>query len=159
MADRAREFGEIYARHARDVFRFALSLSGDRDDAEDVTSEAFVRAYASRQPIRTETVRAYLFTIARHYWLETLRRRRPQVPLDESLPSSGGNPTATTEHASQLDAVDARLVRLPEIDRTALVLRAVHELPYAEIARVLGISEVAAKVKVHRARRALADLR
>lgn len=45
-------FGEIYARHAADVYRFALRLCGDRADAEDITSEAFARALSSDAPIR-----------------------------------------------------------------------------------------------------------
>src|SRR5580765_1119334 len=56
-------FGELYARYAQDVYRFALYLSGDRHEAEDITSETFVRAWTATVPIRTETVKGYLLTI------------------------------------------------------------------------------------------------
>jgi sigma-70-like protein len=48
-------FGELYARYAQDVYRFALYLSGDRHEAEDITSETFVRAWTATVPIRTWT--------------------------------------------------------------------------------------------------------
>jgi len=153
------DFAEMYARHAGDVYRFALRLAGDRADAEDITSETFARALASTQPIRTATVRAYLFTIARNYYRETLRRRARDVPLPDTLRDTGPAPSVRAEQMSELNAVQASLRRIPEVDRAALVMRAWHRMPYDEIAHVLGISVAAAKVKVHRARLALASLR
>lgn len=153
------DIGTLYTRHAPDVFRFALYLSGNRDEAADLTSETFVRAWASSEPIRTATVKSYLFTITRNLYLNSLRRSRRQVPLDEGLADSGPDPAVGAERSSQLAfALDA-LMRLPELDRAALVLRAVEEMPYEEIARTLGISLSLAKVKIHRARRALLELR
>jgi RNA polymerase sigma-70 factor (ECF subfamily) len=159
MSDALDEFEKIYARHAADVYRFALRLSGDSSDAEDMTSEAFVRALASSEPIRTATVRGYLFTIARRYYLELLRRRARHVPLVESLRDAKPAPLARAEANSELAAVGAALGALPEVDRAALIMRAVHQMPYDEIARALRISVPAAKVKVHRARLALAAVR
>jgi RNA polymerase sigma-70 factor (ECF subfamily) len=159
MSDRAIEFADIYARHAADVFRFALRLTGDRSEAEDITSEAFTRALASTQPIRTATVKAYLFTIARRYYLETRRRSARHVPLHDAIRDARSEPGALAEQSIQLGVVSAALGRLPEIDRAAIVMRALHRLPYEEIARALGISVAAARVKVHRARLALSDIR
>src|SRR5258707_15661166 len=59
---------EIYQRHAADVFRYALFLCGNRAQAEDITSETFVRLWTAPGEIRVTTVKAYLFTIARHLW-------------------------------------------------------------------------------------------
>jgi RNA polymerase sigma-70 factor, ECF subfamily len=159
VTDRTSEFDDIYRRHAADVYRFALWLSGDRSEADDITSETFVRALASSEPIRAATVRGYLLTIARHYFLETRRKTSRQLPLTETLPDPRPEPNARAEQASELAAVHAALARLPEIDRAAIIMRAVHEMPYDEIASTLGLSVAAAKVKVHRARLALAALR
>ena len=63
----------LYRKYAADVFRFALYLSGERSEAEDITSETFVRVWTSTAPIRLATVRAYLFTIARHLFLRSRR--------------------------------------------------------------------------------------
>lgn len=159
MTDAPSEFGEIYARHAAAVYRFALQLSRDRTDAEDITSETFVRALASRARIRTETVRAYLFTIARHYYLEVQRRRKRDVPLVDAIADPAPAPSARIEHSSDLATVSLALQRRPELDRAVLVMRAVDRMTYEEIARALGISVGAARVKAHRARLALNDIR
>ena len=153
------DFHALYTRHAPDVFRFALYLSGNRHDAEDITSETFVRAWSSPGPIRMATVKGYLLTIARNLFLAGRRRRASQVAVSDTLPDPGPGPAAHAELDSELAVVVARLQRLPEADRAALVMRAVEELSYEEIARSLGISLAAVKVRIHRARLALATAR
>ncbi|MFZ3202202.1 MAG: sigma-70 family RNA polymerase sigma factor [Candidatus Acidiferrales bacterium] len=152
-------FGELYKKHAADVYHFALYLSGERGEAEDITSETFVRAWTSPEPIRMATVKGYLFTIARNLFLQGLRKKSRQVALDEELRDPQAGPYAHAEQKAELDAVLARLQKLPESDRAALVMRAFDDMPYEEIARALGISLAAVKVKIHRARLALSDIR
>jgi len=152
-------FGALYKKYAPDVYHFALYLSGERGEAEDITSETFVRVWASSEPIRVATVKGYLFTIARNLYLQGLRKKSRQVALDEDLRDPQASPHAQAEQKEELRAVLARLQKLPEIDRAALLMRAFDETPYEEIAQALGISLAAVKVKIHRARLALADLR
>jgi len=149
----------LYRRYAAEVFRFALYLTGERSDAEDITSETFVRAWTSSTPIALATVRGYLFTIARNLFLQSRRNSARSVTLDEDLRAARASPLEETEHRTELAAVIARLRTLPEVDRSALVMRAEYDMAYEEIARALGISVPAARVKVHRARLALAGLR
>jgi RNA polymerase sigma-70 factor, ECF subfamily len=152
------EFSALYQKHAREVYRFALYLSGDRSEAEDITSETFVRVWTSPEPVRLATVRGYLFTIARNLFLQGLRRRSRHRALDETLADPRPDPQADAEGRAELEATLAALHKLPEVDRSAVLMRALEGLPYEEIARALGISVAAAKVKVHRARRALLEL-
>jgi len=152
-------FAELYEKYAPDVYRFSLYLSGQRAEAEDITSETFVRAWASAEPIRTATVRGYLFTIARNLFLQGIRKKSRQVSLDEDLRDPLASPYTQAEQKAELRAVLAQMQKLPEIDRAALLMRAFDEMPYEEIARSLGISLAAVKVKIHRARLALADIR
>jgi RNA polymerase sigma-70 factor (ECF subfamily) len=153
------ELDALYRKYAADVFRFALYLSGNRGEAEDLTSETFVRAWTSPEPIVTATVKGYLFTIARNLFLQGLRRKSRQVALDPELRDPRADVSAQAEQESELRAALRELQRLPEIDRAALLMRAVHELPYEEIARALGLSLAAVKVKIHRARLAVARVR
>jgi len=153
------EFTTLYRQHAADVFRFALHLSRDRHEAEDITSETFVRAWTSPEPIRLATVRGYLFTIARNLYLQRLRKRRSHVSLEDDLRDPGQDPLARVEQTSQVRAVLDGVQRLPEIDRSALLMRALNGMAYAEIARALGITLAAVKVKIHRARIALLALK
>lgn len=151
------DLSALYRQHASDVFRFAMHLTRDRHEAEDITSETFVRAWAAPDRIRVATVKGYLFTIARNLWLQRLRRTRRHVELSEELVAPGPDPGHRAEQAAEVEAVLAKLTTLPEVDRSALWLRA-EGLAYEEIARALDLSVGAARVKVHRARRALLDL-
>ena len=67
------DFDTLYREFAPRIHRFVLGLSGDTAVAEDVTAETFVRVWATRDRVRHETVRAFLFTIARNLWLQGIR--------------------------------------------------------------------------------------
>ncbi len=153
------EFSTLYQKYAPDVYRFALYLSGNRSQAEDITSETFVRVWTSPGTIRPATVKGYLFTIARNLFLHGIRGKSRHVGLDRELPDPQPSPYDQAERKQEFDAVLAGLQELPEIDRAALLMRALDDMPYEEISRALGISLASAKVKVHRARLALAGVR
>ena len=105
-----------------------------------------------RNTIRTETLKAYLFTIARNIHLERLRKRKHQVALIDHHPHPASGPEKVAESRFELQRIRKILHTLPEKDRTAFILRVQMALPYDEIARVLQLSLSAAKVKVHRVR-------
>lgn len=151
------EFSALYQKHAAEVFRFALYLSGNQGDAEDITSETFVRVWTSAAHVDTSTVRAYLFAIARNLYLQGLRRSRKHDALNDSLRDGNPGPHERAQHRAELEEVLRRLQQLPEVDRAAVLMRAFQAAPYEDIARALGISVAAAKVKVHRARISLAQ--
>jgi RNA polymerase sigma-70 factor (ECF subfamily) len=151
-------FQELYETYFKDVYRFALWLSRDRSEAEDVASETFVRAWAQRHRLRTETLKAYLLAIARSVFLGRRRKVKGHEELSEDLPDMAPGPHQQTTARMEMDRIRRVMARLAEPDRVALVLRVEESLSYAEIARVLEISEGAARVKVHRARRKLLDV-
>jgi len=151
------DFGAIYERYAGDVLRFALYLSGNRGDAEEIASETFVRAWIATGDIRVGTIKAYLFSIARNLYIERYRRRGRDGSMPEDVPDGSPGPEAAARSRHELDAVMAALGAMPELDRSAVLMRA-DDLPYDEIARALGISPAAARVKVHRARLKLTAL-
>lgn len=148
-------FQDLYESYAGEVYRFSLWLTGDSLEAEDITSETFIRAWAHNRRIRTETLKAYLFTISRNVYLEHRRKRQKQVVLRDVYPDPASGPVKLTESQRGLQKVEEILQTLPETDRSAFILRVQHELPYDEIARVLELSLTAAKVKVHRVRKKL----
>ena len=148
-------FQDLYDSYAAEIYRFALWLCGDRHRAEDITSATFIRAWAYTNTIRTETLKAYLFTITRNIYLEQQRNKKNEVALEDVYPDPAPGPDKLVEAQLKLLRVRRTLQTLPEIDRTAFVLRVEYDLPYEEIARVLGLSLSAAKVKVHRVRKKL----
>lgn len=158
MDARATTFHELYSRYAEDVYRFAHWLTGNADDARDITSETFVRAWTAPEEPRMETVKAYLFTIARNLHRKQWRRQSRLEALDEMLPDMAPSPDEAAAGQEDFRRTSEAFQTLPEIDRTVLLLRAEQELSYAEIATVTGLSVTAAKVKVFRARAKLATL-
>jgi RNA polymerase sigma-70 factor (ECF subfamily) len=152
------DFNTLYKKYAPDVFRFAMYLSGNRAEAEDITSETFVRAWTAPEPIAMATVKGYLLTIARNLFLQGLRKRARTVALDESIRDPHPGPEAETERRAEYSAVMAGLQQLPELDRSALLMSALEGVPYGEIARALGISLAAVKMKIHRSRLKLSRL-
>jgi RNA polymerase sigma-70 factor (ECF subfamily) len=149
-------FHEIYERHYRDVYRFALFLTGDPTRAEDLASDTFVRAWTARGTIREPTVRSYLLTITKNLYRDAGRRRRDFVPVDDRIPDASPSVEAQVEHADTLGRVRARLRQVARGDRRALILFVGRGMSYTEIARALGVSVGAVKSRIFRAREALA---
>jgi RNA polymerase sigma-70 factor, ECF subfamily len=151
-------FHELYSRYAEDVYRFAHWLSGNPAVAQDITSETFVRVWTAPEEPRMETVKAYLFAIARNLYRKQWRRDSRKEILDETMADQTPTPdqamVQNEEYARTIEAMKA----LPEIDRTVLLLRAEEDLSYQDIAAATGLSSAAAKVKVFRARAKLAAL-
>jgi RNA polymerase sigma-70 factor (ECF subfamily) len=147
-----KEFEELYRRYAADVLRFALYLSGDRAEAEDIASETFVRVFTTRDRLRMPTVKGYLFAIARNLHRQGWRSRSRRSSLDGDVTDQAPGPHAQAEGRAELDQVLAALQELPEVDRAAVLMRAQDGMSYEEIAASLGLTLAAVKVKVHRAR-------
>lgn len=153
-------FEQLYRAYMPAVRRFALYLSGDAAEADDIVAETFLRAWAADAPLKARSIEAYLLTVARN-----LYRRRGRTRLTDwpSVADTIADPQPGAERGivsrDELDRTMARLQRLPEIDRAALLMRAFHGLDYAEIGSALGIAPGTAKVKVHRARARLATQR
>ena len=146
------DFETLYRQYASAVFRFAWGLCGDRSTAEDIVSETFVRLLVKAPRIETRTALAYLLAVARNTYLTGQRKRRREVPLPEQLPTPARDPVVRLDDQARLEVVLQALGSLPEGEKAALLLRVDYDLPYEEIASVLGTSVGAAKVRVHRAR-------
>jgi RNA polymerase sigma-70 factor (ECF subfamily) len=152
---KATSFVELYGAYARDVYRFALYLSGDSALAQDITSETFLRVWLAKDPVRAGSVKAWLFVIARNLYRHELRHLRRRTPLDPAM-QVADSVSATLEAKESLAHVLEAFAALPEVDRSALLLRVVEGFSYTQVAATLHISIAAAKVKVHRARLRLA---
>lgn len=150
-------FHELYQKYAQDIYRFAYWLCGNAQDAEDITSETFVRALTASGEIKSETVKGYLLTIAKNLAYKKSNREKRFVPIESNLSEPLMRPEQTAENSASLQTALRFIQTLPEVDRAALVLRLQDDLSYEEIASVLNISLAAAKVKVHRARLKLTE--
>lgn len=149
-------FEELYRCYAEDVFRFSLYLSGNWVLAQDLTSETFVRAWTAAVPVQVATAKAYLFTIARNLYLDSLRREPAQADL---LPRLEATPAVSPEIREELARTLDDLRQIAEGDRSALVMAVFEEMSHEEVARTLGVSVGAVKSRIFRARLRLSELR
>ena len=154
----ATSFQELYHRYAGDVYRFSFWLCGDSDDAKDITSETFVRVWTSEKETRMDSVKAYLFTIARNLFLQQKRRKKKFSPIAEEMHDATIQTEQLVENRSELEQTLAALQTLPEIDRTLLIMRTYNEISYENIAKATGLTISTVKVKIFRARIKLSSL-
>jgi RNA polymerase sigma-70 factor (ECF subfamily) len=152
-ATSALDFDALYREARDDVFAYAATLLRDSAAAEDVTAQAFERAYKkrSRFDARRGSPRAWLFGIARNAALDELRRRKRDAHAEIPGPHAEPGPDEAAELAAQRDAVRAALNRLPSRDREVIALKYHAELSNAELAAVLGVSPTNAGTLLHRA--------
>jgi RNA polymerase sigma-70 factor, ECF subfamily len=149
----------------RGVYTLCLRILGDPDDAKEATQDAYLKAWRGLKGFRGDAAfETWLFRVASNAALSKHRgRRRRQVHEagidDEALTqmASPGSVEAEAGAKVELIALEAALATLPEHYRAAVVLRDVYGLGIEEIAGHLGISETAAKVRVHRGRKKLKD--
>lgn len=161
-------FAAIVERHGAAVVNFAQRILGSSDDAEDLAQDVFFRAFRALPTWQARArLRTWLFTITTNLCLnhrrsEGLRRHRSLDPSSDGhsrsmkLEPSGGPPPGGAMEREELrravrDAVDD----LPPQQRVAMVLARYEELPYAEIAEVMGVTVMAVKSLLNRARESL----
>lgn len=154
-------FESLVGVHADRLFSIALRVLGNRADAEEAAQDAFVRAYRALEGyepdrIRALRLRAWLATIVVNVCRNRTRVRR--VATTQLAFEPGAEPAADPLARRDLrDTWAALLARLPPAQRTAIVLRHVDGLSYAEMAEALGRPEGTLKAQVHRGLAALRE--
>ncbi len=136
----------FYRAHADAVYAFLVSLCRDPIWAEDLMQDTFMKATRSMGGYRGGNPRSWLFSIARSVFIDDTRRRRA-IPVAE-IEDEGVVDTDVTE----VILIEQSLSKLPERQRTALLLSDQAGLSYAEVAEAIGCSDAAVKVLIHRAR-------
>ena len=141
--------------HADLVYRVALRVTGNADDAADAAQDALVKLWTHGADIPAERQRGWAASVARNAALDLLRRRavRPRpTDADVDLASDAATPEADTETSELRAGLDAALGALGEPFRSLVVLRDIEGLAYDEIAEALSLPLTTVKVYLHRAR-------
>ncbi|MFQ5899496.1 MAG: RNA polymerase sigma factor [Candidatus Methylomirabilia bacterium] len=161
-AGRLAAFQLLYDRHHRAVFHFLLRFFGDRQTAEDLLQETFLRMFAHREEYRARAAfKAWLFTIARNLVFDQLRRRRPspeRAEALESLADPGPTPLEQAEAQELREQLQGAVLKLPPTEREVLLLSRFAGLSHEEIGEVTGASLGTVRVALHRALRRLRGL-
>lgn len=157
--DEAAAFVEtLFAKHQSEIYAYLMRMMRDPEIAADMTQDAFIKAYRSYATLeRPENARAWLYQIAHRVALDEIRRRKIIRFLPWTGESRGAAPSA--EHLvmdSRLSSdLQRALARIPERQRAALLLAELHDLTGMELAAALGVSHVAARALLTRARESL----
>ena len=149
---------ELFAKHNAEIYAYLFRMMRDSELAADMTQDAFVKAYKNYDTLeKPENARAWLNQIAHRVALDEIRRRKIVRFLPWTGESRGSAPSA--EHL----VMDARLsgdlqralAKIPERQRAALLLAELHDMTGLELAAALGVSHVAARALLTRARESL----
>jgi len=154
----------VLVEHYKDaVQNLAYRMLGNVTEAEDVTQEAFVRAYTQLATYKpTHKFSTWLLSIASHLAIDQLRRRRflalplEDVPFLEWIVDASTGPEQSALQGEQQDEIQRYLQRLPSKYRAVIVLRYWHDFSYEEIAAALHLTPTLVKARLHRARELLA---
>lgn len=157
-------FAHLVEAYQGPVFNICYRLLGDRVEAEDASQETFLRAYRNLRSYDLERkFSSWLLSIASHYCIDRLRRRRVRWVSLEDLPAdgepldAGPGPEAVSHQRERASRVENLLLGLGPQDRSVIVLRYWHDMGVEEIAQTLALTESAVKSRLHRARRELAS--
>ncbi len=152
-------FQELYARYGKIVFGYSIRILKNRATAEDITQEVWIKTVRLAASFRGEgSVKGWLLKITRNTALNHFRSLKTSVAYEESQIEDNGQPEDSENNLLrilEINELKERIQELPEAQRVALVLWISERLSYEEIATEMGLSEVAVKSLIFRARRSL----
>jgi len=152
----AEAFGLLYDFYMPRIYRFVLIKVGQREEAEDLTHQTFLKAWEHMETYESRgfPFSSWLYRIARNSVIDHYRKSRPQVNIDDLSPdiireesTQGGDLQIKMEWAVMLEAI----FKLKDLEQDVLIMRFVDEMPHKEVAKAIGKSEQATKVIQHRA--------
>ena len=148
-------FAELYARHSSRVFAFCRRFLGNKEEAQDIFQDTFIRFHQSASKDREMTnVPAFLLTIARNLCVNYKRRERTDVSFEEYMYESEDD---TNERKELLGILKTAVSNLSEEYREVFILREYDGLSYAEIAKVTNEKLPTVKVRIHRAKQKIRE--
>jgi len=156
-------FESLVQMHQQRVYAHCYRMLNNSAEAEDLSSETFLRAFQHLGSLRAEpSIVFWLLRVANNLGISMLRKRstRPEVELEalQEQPSDTPTPEEQTIELARRDVVKKCLQQLAPQDRTAVLMFYLEERPLEEIAKVLGCGVAGAKSRVHRARHKLREL-
>ena len=144
-----KEYNQCVDAHADGVYRFILKNIKNEDNARDVVQDAFAKMWEKHKDISFKKSKSYLFTTAYHTMIDHIRKNERMISLEQN---------SYTEHKFEAgysdlkEILDEAVDKLPEIQRSVLLLRDYEGYSYKEIGEVTNLNESQVKVYIYRAR-------
>lgn len=149
------EYNNCVDDYSDAIFRFVRKSLNDDDDAADIVQEAYTRLWGKVESVNYDKVKSYLFTSAYHIMIDFIRKRKKIVPEKDSGDAFMDEKYGFFDAEMNVDLktiLDEALSRLPEIQKSVVLLRDYEGYSYEEIGKVCKLSESQVKVYIYRAR-------
>ena len=144
------EYNSCADLYSDGVYRFILKNIKDRDTAQDIVQESYVRMWERVKEVAYEKARAYLFTTAYHTMIDHIRKNQRLSSLDDSYTETHDESPGTYNDLKEV--INEAVAKLPEIQRSVIMLRDYEGYSYEEIGEILQLNESQVKVYIFRAR-------
>ncbi len=131
------------------IYRFILKNTRDEDKAKDVVQDTYEKLWTKVDEVSAEKVKAYLFTTAYHTMIDMIRKEKRMTVLEEDRHDS---PAATGAYTGLSQLLNEAVAKLPEDQRSVIMLRDYEGYSYEEIAGITGLSASQVKVYIFRGR-------
>ena len=158
----ATAFTELVDRHKDNAFTLAFRITGNREEAEEIAMDAFVKVYRSLGNFRNDSrFTTWLYRIVQNEAISALRKRTPETaPLDETLVENYSEDeihenVSTLDENQQQQLICSALEKLPPEDSMLITLFYMDDLSVGEISEITGLSQSNIKVRLHRTRKKL----
>jgi len=145
----AAEYNKCVDLFADGVYRFILKNLKDEENARDIVQDTFTKMWEKVRDISFEKSKSYLFTAAYHTMIDFIRKERPKETIDNL---ANMNSTENSGYSDLKEILDEAVGKLPEIQRSVLLLRDYEGYSYEEIGQITGLNESQVKVYIYRAR-------
>lgn len=143
------EYNQCVDSYADSVYRFILKSLKDDEWARDIVQESFVRLWEKVKDVNVEKAKSYLFTTAYHTMIDFIRKNSR---FDEYNPDLLNNEFTTNSYNDLKEVINEAVSKLPEIQRSVVLLRDYEGYSYEEIGEITGLTESQVKVYIFRAR-------
>lgn len=143
------EYNQCVDSYADGVYRFILKSLKDDEWARDIVQDSFVKLWEKVRDVNVEKAKSYLFTTAYHTMIDFIRKNNR---FDEYNPEMQGNEYVANAYNDLKDVINEAVAKLPEIQRSVVLLRDYEGYSYEEIGEITGLNESQVKVYIYRAR-------
>ncbi len=147
------EYNSCVDKHADGIYRFILHHLKDEDDAKDVVQDTFEKCWKNHEKVQFEKAKSYLFTTAHHTMIDLIRKDKRTEPLA----AHHVEPQHQKSYSGLKDILKEALSKIPDIQRSVIMLRDYEGYDYKEIGEITNLSESQVKVYIYRGRVALKE--
>ena len=160
-------FAQLVETYQTAIYNLCYRMLGESGEAEDAAQEAFLRAYSQLSTYDpTRSFKTWLFSIASHYCIDRLRKRRltwlslddDDLPPHPALQEPSPGPEEVSVRREQTAVIQTLLAKLAPEDRSVIIMRYWYDLSYEEIAEATRVSVSSVKSRLHRARGTVAEM-